>query len=292
MRANMTRTTLLALALALLMATGPASSQTIRYYHTDLTGSVVAVTDEQGNVVERRQYEPYGLPQSPIPDGPGYTGHDMDGETGLIYMQQRYYDPTVGRFLSPDPMAVDTNTAWNFNRYNYAANNPYRYTDPDGREIRLQWHMVEVGIATGKFHTLLTITPDNQGRYSSDDRFKNVGEDGRRYATIGAGPTSNLKLRSDVNRGLDREQHGGGIIVDVPEGYANEDTYIDALFQLDSQYADDSNYDFFPSATSEGYNSNSYTSGLLNASGADAPTPHVDAPGYDKPLPTEEFERR
>ena len=48
-------------------------------------------------------------------------------------MQQRYYDPAVGRFLSVDPMASDTQNGWNFNHYNYTANNPYRYTDPDGR---------------------------------------------------------------------------------------------------------------------------------------------------------------
>lgn len=46
---------------------------------------------------------------------------------------QRYYDPALGAFLSPDPMAVNTKTAWNFGRYDYAGNNPYRFTDPDGR---------------------------------------------------------------------------------------------------------------------------------------------------------------
>ncbi len=51
-------------------------------------------------------------------------------------MQQRYYDPQSGRFLSRDPIALDMNTAWNFNRYNYAANDPYRFTDPDGRRIK------------------------------------------------------------------------------------------------------------------------------------------------------------
>ncbi|WP_240183521.1 RHS repeat-associated core domain-containing protein [Arenimonas caeni] len=51
-------------------------------------------------------------------------------------MQQRYYDPTIGRFLSVDPMASDMQNGWNFNRYNYAANNPYKFTDPDGRMIR------------------------------------------------------------------------------------------------------------------------------------------------------------
>ena len=48
-------------------------------------------------------------------------------------MQQGYYDPVVGRFLSVDPDPVSTETAWNFNRYGYANNNPYTFVDPDGR---------------------------------------------------------------------------------------------------------------------------------------------------------------
>lgn len=48
-------------------------------------------------------------------------------------MVQRYYDPLSGRFLSVDPVASDLQNGWNFNRYNYANNNPYRFTDPDGR---------------------------------------------------------------------------------------------------------------------------------------------------------------
>ena len=123
----------ISVALVLMLIATSALADQIFYAHTDVLGNVVLVTDEDRNIVERRVYEPYGLPEIPIPDGLGYTGHDMDGETGLVYMQQRYYDPEVGRFLSPDPMAVNLTTAWNFNRYNYAANNPYRYTDPDGR---------------------------------------------------------------------------------------------------------------------------------------------------------------
>jgi len=48
-------------------------------------------------------------------------------------MQQRYYDPAIGRFLSVDPVTANPNTGAMFNRYNYAHNNPYRFTDPDGR---------------------------------------------------------------------------------------------------------------------------------------------------------------
>lgn len=48
-------------------------------------------------------------------------------------MQQRYYDPMIGRFLSTDPVTANSATGANFNRYWYANNNPYKFTDPDGR---------------------------------------------------------------------------------------------------------------------------------------------------------------
>lgn len=49
-------------------------------------------------------------------------------------MQQRYYDPVAARFMSVDPITTDANTGSSFNRYEYAHNNPYRYTDPNGRD--------------------------------------------------------------------------------------------------------------------------------------------------------------
>ena len=76
-----------------------------------------------------------GTPTSTPRNGePSYTGHQYDQTTGLIYAQARYYDPALGRFLGVDPMAVDTTNAFNFNRYAYANNSPYKFTDPDGRE--------------------------------------------------------------------------------------------------------------------------------------------------------------
>jgi RHS repeat-associated protein len=93
----------------------------------------VAVTDVNRKVIERSEYEPFGkLLNRPLTDGPDYTGHVGDTATGLSYMQQRYYDPMIGRFLSVDPVTA-TSMGGNFNRYWYADNNPYRFTDPDGR---------------------------------------------------------------------------------------------------------------------------------------------------------------
>jgi RHS repeat-associated protein len=58
-----------------------------------------------------------------------------DAATGLVYMQQRYYDPTIGRFLSVDPVTALEKPLTNFNRYVYTLNNPYKFTDPDGRDV-------------------------------------------------------------------------------------------------------------------------------------------------------------
>lgn len=114
----------------------PVQAQSaVRYYVTDALGSVVVVTDESGNVMERREYEPYGAQLTPaVQDGPGYTGHVQDAATGLVYMQQRYYDPQIGRFLSVDPVTAYDNPIDQFHRYRYANNNPYKFTDPDGRQ--------------------------------------------------------------------------------------------------------------------------------------------------------------
>ena len=48
-------------------------------------------------------------------------------------MQQRYYDPLAGRFLSVDPVVTDGKTGSSFNRYVYGNNNPYKFKDPDGQ---------------------------------------------------------------------------------------------------------------------------------------------------------------
>ncbi|WP_161961561.1 MULTISPECIES: RHS repeat domain-containing protein [Xanthomonas] len=110
-------------------------AETVTYQHTDALGSPVAMTNAAGQVVERTQYEPYGTAIGKTVDGVGYTGHAMDGGTGLIYMQQRYYDPAIGRFLSSDPVSVNLSSGKNFNRYAYVENNPIKNIDPDGRYL-------------------------------------------------------------------------------------------------------------------------------------------------------------
>jgi len=109
-----------------------AGAVTVRYQMTDALGSPVASTGPLGSNIQRTSYNPWGE-ATPSVDGTGYTGHVMDANTGLTYMQQRYYDPQLGRFLANDPVSVLKNPIALYNRYKYANNNPFYFTDPDGR---------------------------------------------------------------------------------------------------------------------------------------------------------------
>jgi len=110
-----------------------------QYVHTDALGSPVARTGSTGALISRTRFEPYGYvaqgtKPSPATSQIGFTGHVQDGESELVYMQQRYYDPIAGRFLSVDPIVTDANTGAGFGLYTYVDNNPYAKIDPDGRE--------------------------------------------------------------------------------------------------------------------------------------------------------------
>jgi RHS repeat-associated protein len=62
----------------------------------------------------------------------GYTGHEHIQELKLINMNARIYNPTTARFKSPDTFIQNPNNILSHNRYIYALNNPYKYTDPSG----------------------------------------------------------------------------------------------------------------------------------------------------------------
>ncbi|WP_313148262.1 RHS repeat-associated core domain-containing protein [Stenotrophomonas sp.] len=136
---------------------------TVTYIHTDALGSVVAESDANGNVIKRYDYEPYGaVAGGEVTDGPGYTGHVSDSATGLSYMQQRYMDPQLGVFLSVDPVTAYEQPVGQFNRYRYAAGNPYRYFDPDGRAESPAWMRYTI---PGQMTWDAAVTSAEQGNY-------------------------------------------------------------------------------------------------------------------------------
>ena len=134
------------------------------YSHTDALGSPVAKTNGAGALLSRTRYEPYGATAAGTnPTGIGFTGHVNDADTGLVQMQQRYYEPLAGRFLGVDPVTTDANTGSSFNRYVYGNNNPYRYTDPDGRAPRVDDGLGDARIGGSRAPDLMA--RDSGGRF-------------------------------------------------------------------------------------------------------------------------------
>jgi RHS repeat-associated protein len=117
---------------------------TVEYLHTDPLGSVGAVSDASGTVLERFYYEPFGgrvdASGSSVA-GPkkdvflGFTGDRHDDELGLIDMHGRVYDPGIRRFVTPDPHVTDPLSGQSYNRYSYVVNNPINLTDPTGFDV-------------------------------------------------------------------------------------------------------------------------------------------------------------
>jgi len=113
------------------------TNNVVTYLHKDHLGSPRATTSGAGAINGWSTYTPFGEEWSAkLPnDQAGFTGHIKDSATGLNYMQARYYDPVIGRFLSVDPTTfVDTGNPSYFNRYRYCANDPINCTDPTGRD--------------------------------------------------------------------------------------------------------------------------------------------------------------
>lgn len=119
--------------------------QSILYLHHDRLASVQATTDQTGTITGRANYEPFGGvvdaadPSKFMPNALGgvtlgFTEHSMDTELNLINMTGRIYDPTIGRFLTPDPLPSNPAQSESLNPYSYVWNNPLKWVDPSGFE--------------------------------------------------------------------------------------------------------------------------------------------------------------
>lgn len=99
-----------------------------------------------GDKVGAYNYEAYGTVRAQIGMRTTqfqFTGQQVDGETGLIYLRARYYDPAIGIFISKDPLVSLTET-----NYGYARNNPALYTDPSGELFNVATALIGAGVGS------------------------------------------------------------------------------------------------------------------------------------------------
>ncbi|MEO1323889.1 MAG: RHS repeat-associated core domain-containing protein [Pseudomonadota bacterium] len=102
-----------------------------QYTYSDHQGSPIVTTNSAAARLWWEDYTPFGEKRLDPPGNKndiGYTGHVMDDVSGLTYMQARYYDPVIGRFLSIDPIGYRDG----LNVYAYVKNDPVNATDPTG----------------------------------------------------------------------------------------------------------------------------------------------------------------
>ncbi|MBM3248005.1 MAG: hypothetical protein FJZ10_01070 [Candidatus Omnitrophica bacterium] len=123
----------------------------INYYHTDHLGSTNVITNEAGSQIALYEYKPYGEfsrkeEASADPTEYFFTGKKLDDETGLYFYGARYYNPTIGRFISPDTIVQSPGNPQTLNRYSYAGNNPINNVDPSGHSWKSFWKSLVGGI--------------------------------------------------------------------------------------------------------------------------------------------------
>ncbi|UCG04932.1 MAG: RHS repeat protein [Desulfobacterales bacterium] len=109
-----------------------ANDTPVYYYANNYLGTPVLMTDERGAVVWEADYMPFGEaeinPNSKVVNNFRFAGQYYDDETGLHYNWNRYYDPKIGRYLTPDPIGLPGG----INLYSYVLNNPINALDTEG----------------------------------------------------------------------------------------------------------------------------------------------------------------
>ena len=111
-------------------------------YIADGLGSIIGLTDNTGSIVQQYVYSSFGKIEG-VFDGSGtdvtaappvenfytFAGREYDKESGNYYNRARYYNGSLGRFLSEDPIGL---ASFDTNLYRYVRNNPMNFTDPTG----------------------------------------------------------------------------------------------------------------------------------------------------------------
>ena len=108
------------------------------YLYDNPARSVTALVDNAQTVINSYAYDAFGNLKSANESTPNsfkYVGEQYDGETGLIFLRKRYYDPQLGRFLSKDPFPGYVQAPQTKNPYPYVANNPVNSIDPLGLAV-------------------------------------------------------------------------------------------------------------------------------------------------------------
>ena len=199
----------------------------ISYYHPDHLGSTTLITNESGDVIEETFYLPFGEIISGGDARYDYTGKELDN-VGLMYYGARYYSSEMMKFTQADLVISEIYNPQDLNHYSYVRNNPYKYVDPNGREVYLATRSIInpysgnnaafkaiTNFAVSRFtHSYFNVAPDNPEDFGGETNFQ-----------LGAYPSNGILNPSSI---LEYERGGEGntggtkeysnILLNTPEG--------------------------------------------------------------------------
>ena len=144
------------------------------FYITNLQGDVIELRDMSGSVVVEYKYDAWGNIVYQFGDTLAdinpyrYRGYRFDVETGYYYLQSRYYNPQIGRFISADGLVGETGNLLTQNMYAYSFNNPVMYSDPSGKfAISALIIGVVVGMIIGAGTSVVTQAASNDWDFTN-----------------------------------------------------------------------------------------------------------------------------
>ncbi len=130
----------------------------VLYYQYNNHGDVISVLDQDGTVKNEYDYDAFGnaiTEKETISNPYRYAGYYQDSESGLYYLQSRYYNPRTARFLTEDTASGKYTDPLSLNKYTYCHNQPVTGYDPDGHFLYIVVGAAEgavtgaIGAATG-----------------------------------------------------------------------------------------------------------------------------------------------
>jgi RHS repeat-associated protein len=255
------------------------SDGAISVHHTDGLGSVRALTNTGGHVVQTYETDEFGRPlvsMGTIAQPFGYAGEAADQETGFIYLRARMYDPDGGRFLQRDYVNGAVLNPKSFDRYLYTGNNPVSYVDPSGLvKIEVHFRKLDERWPFRMFyHAYIIVTDDvNGGTQTYYSAFPErlipffYGELVPQWNQL---PSDNRNVQKDTTfpnqiscTVLDRP----GVPAEAKNKLLRE--FVDRIRDAHIGY------------TETGRNSNSFAAGALRYLGITPPTTPVPVPGWN-----------
>ena len=168
------------------------------YYIQNAHGDVVNLADSTGAITKTYKYDAFGVEKN-IEDSDTnvfrYCGEYYDAEIGTVYLRARYYDPTIGRFISRDSFTGKNDDPLSLNLYTYCANNPIVNIDPDGHF----WHIVGAAIVGAVVNSAITVTTNLiTGQKWSDGLLQSAAIGAASGALAATGLGTAVKVVGDV----------------------------------------------------------------------------------------------